>query len=139
MQSTTFVPAFLSLLLLATTVQAQDNQAKVDWLRDIDQAQMLAGESKRDVFVLFTGRGWCQPCEMLNQSLFNDPDFVSRLQELCVPVELDFNFGDTSTEKMRGARFRNWAKRYLVLAYPCLLYTSPSPRDRQKSRMPSSA
>ena len=26
-----------------------------------------------------------------------------------------------------------------VLAYDCLLYTSPSPRDRQKSRMPSSA
>ena len=26
-----------------------------------------------------------------------------------------------------------------VKAFPCLLYTSPSPRDRQKSRMPSSA
>ena len=26
-----------------------------------------------------------------------------------------------------------------IAAYPCLLYTSPSPRDRQKSRMPSSA
>ena len=26
-----------------------------------------------------------------------------------------------------------------VFAYTCLLYTSPSPRDRQKSRMPSSA
>ena len=25
------------------------------------------------------------------------------------------------------------------LSYHCLLYTSPSPRDRQKSRMPSSA
>ena len=25
------------------------------------------------------------------------------------------------------------------LCNPCLLYTSPSPRDRQKSRMPSSA
>ena len=24
-------------------------------------------------------------------------------------------------------------------SYDCLLYTSPSPRDRQKSRMPSSA
>ena len=24
-------------------------------------------------------------------------------------------------------------------AYPCLLYTSPSPRDRTRSRMPSSA
>ena len=27
----------------------------------------------------------------------------------------------------------------LDLHKPCLLYTSPSPRDRQKSRMPSSA
>ena len=27
----------------------------------------------------------------------------------------------------------------LVIAGGCLLYTSPSPRDRQKSRMPSSA
>ena len=26
-----------------------------------------------------------------------------------------------------------------VKGYSCLLYTSPSPRDRQKSRMPSSA
>ena len=26
-----------------------------------------------------------------------------------------------------------------VTKLPCLLYTSPSPRDRQKSRMPSSA
>ena len=26
-----------------------------------------------------------------------------------------------------------------VLAYACLLYTSPSPRDRTRSRMPSSA
>ena len=27
----------------------------------------------------------------------------------------------------------------LQVQYGCLLYTSPSPRDRQKSRMPSSA
>ena len=26
-----------------------------------------------------------------------------------------------------------------VIPTPCLLYTSPSPRDRQRSRMPSSA
>ena len=29
--------------------------------------------------------------------------------------------------------------RFLKDEYSCLLYTSPSPRDRQKSRMPSSA
>ena len=26
-----------------------------------------------------------------------------------------------------------------ILLYPCLLYTSPSPRDKRQSRMPSSA
>ena len=32
------------------------------------------------------------------------------------------------------------AVRYALLLHTnCLLYTSPSPRDRQKSRMPSSA
>ena len=30
-------------------------------------------------------------------------------------------------------------KVYLIPGNACLLYTSPSPRDRQKSRMPSSA
>ena len=34
-----------------------------------------------------------------------------------------------------GWRFAVWAPG----AVACLLYTSPSPRDRQKSRMPSSA
>ena len=34
--------------------------------------------------------------------------------------------------------FQN-AVAQLEKQYGCLLYTSPSPRDRQKSRMPSSA
>ena len=32
-----------------------------------------------------------------------------------------------------------WGALLGVLYFICLLYTSPSPRDRQKSRMPSSA
>ena len=31
------------------------------------------------------------------------------------------------------------SKKHVVYVVACLLYTSPSPRDRQKSRMPSSA
>ena len=39
-------------------------------------------------------------------------------------------------EKALGIDATNWMKEKLNA---CLLYTSPSPRDRQKSRMPSSA
>ena len=45
------------------------------------------------------------------------------------------------TEAMRlvaAAKVRR-AQDQVLKSRPCLLYTSPSPRDRQKSRMPSSA
>ena len=32
-----------------------------------------------------------------------------------------------------------WVSNYFVGAKNCLLYTSPSPRDKRQSRMPSSA
>ena len=45
-----------------------------------------------------------------------------------------------------GKNMRNWFnqpklvnQKHLSKRLDCLLYTSPSPRDRQKSRMPSSA
>ena len=49
-----------------------------------------------------------------------------------------------NSRRRRGDRLRlNETKKRtgfrLAMNYICLLYTSPSPRDRQKSRMPSSA
>ena len=38
-----------------------------------------------------------------------------------------------------GVVIELWCTNKLQLLFTCLLYTSPSPRDRQKSRMPSSA
>lgn len=117
------VPAvLLCACSISAAASAQNTDTKVAWQRDIDEARMIATESGRNVFVLFTGRGWCQPCEMLDQLLFHDAEFVSRLQQRCVPVELDFTFGDSGAEKVREARFRNWAKRYLVLGFPTMVF-----------------
>ena len=44
----------------------------------------------------------------------------------------------TSTATATGVQECKYT-HYLAYNYSCLLYTSPSPRDRQKSRMPSSA
>ena len=38
-----------------------------------------------------------------------------------------------------GAQNLNRFYHYPYVTYPCLLYTSPSPRDQRGSRMPSSA
>ena len=42
-------------------------------------------------------------------------------------------------EIMRFSNGTTDEPEFWIVAYSCLLYTSPSPRDRQKSRMPSSA
>ena len=44
-----------------------------------------------------------------------------------------------STNDMQKVLNIFWEEIYLNLQSPCLLYTSPSPRDRTRSRMPSSA
>ena len=49
-----------------------------------------------------------------------------------------YGIGNSSRGKTAGASFIEMLQK-LDPSYTCLLYTSPSPRDRQKSRMPSSA
>ena len=44
-----------------------------------------------------------------------------------------------STITSEGVVGEGYGKVYLTHHFTCLLYTSPSPRDRTRSRMPSSA
>ena len=59
-------------------------------------------------------------------------DLIRQLQQHRIPV---IPCTSKTAEEVRGFR----AEAGLHDPYICLLYTSPSPRDRQKSRMPSSA
>ena len=54
--------------------------------------------------------------------------------------EVQFNKLQAAFGTVKSAKiFEEWYKEFEYEDYSCLLYTSPSPRDRQKSRMPSSA
>ena len=57
---------------------------------------------------------------------------IALLLSILVIVELVF-------ERYFFQRAITWQTELVTMLLVCLLYTSPSPRDRQKSRMPSSA
>eukprot|EP01017_Pseudomicrothorax_dubius_P049254 TRINITY_DN9132_c0_g1_i3.p1 TRINITY_DN9132_c0_g1~~TRINITY_DN9132_c0_g1_i3.p1 ORF type:complete len:292 (-),score=58.96 TRINITY_DN9132_c0_g1_i3:39-914(-) len=61
-------------------------------------------------------------------------DIENKHSEMAVVSE--YNFSQGCVVKNRISSNYSLAT---ALSYACLLYTSPSPRDRQKSRMPSSA
>ena len=78
-------------------------------------------------------------------------DLHNSLIEFLDEIQFDIA-GNTDKDSMHKVNFISWAVGELVNSfeayfpkkksredYVCLLYTSPSPRDRQKSRMPSSA
>ena len=50
-----------------------------------------------------------------------------------------YNPNPEKKEGHRNLRRFDYLKENIENLKTCLLYTSPSPRDRQKSRMPSSA
>ena len=56
-------------------------------------------------------------------------------EELCDP-ELTAFEPEARGQRVEGLDFHRF---YFDLGKPCLLYTSPSPRDKRQSRMPSSA
>ena len=58
-------------------------------------------------------------------------------QEVLAGLDRDCKLG--VIRKVSAGTPTTWCSRMVVTAKHCLLYTSPSPRDRTRSRMPSSA
>ena len=85
---------------------------------------------------------YCSDLSDLNITYSTSSD-ISKVVGACSALKPDivmvdyiqiFNSGDKSKSKMEDSD-----RVMQELRKICLLYTSPSPRDRQKSRMPSSA
>ena len=77
-----------------------------------------------------TGVGWIYQYALVDRSGTHDLAQLRSLQDWFLRFELK-----TLPDVAEVATIGGMVKQYQV----CLLYTSPSPRDRQKSRMPSSA
>jgi thioredoxin-related protein len=109
--------AAYGVLTLASVSEA----AGPAWIHDIDEGKRIASAANKDLAVVFTGRGWCQPCELLDQYVFQDQEFAAASAEDYVFIELDFTFGDSIDEQERETKYLQLKKQYLVPAYPTVV------------------
>ena len=65
--------------------------------------------------------------------------FMKNWHDESVTISDECPWLEDSNDAMLVAEKLNIPFKVVDLSKDCLLYTSPSPRDRQKSRMPSSA
>ena len=72
-------------------------------------------------------------CQTQISRAANEPSNANRKPNVILIMTDDMGYGDV------GINGNTMLKTPHLDQLACLLYTSPSPRDRQKSRMPSSA
>lgn len=117
-----FVGAVLLSLLPAPMFAAD---APV-WLREVEPAKADAKAPGRDLFLLFTGVGWCVPCMEFDQKVLKQTAFLEAARKNYTLVEFDHTFGETPAEKDRKAWLEALEKRYLVNAFPTVVLADSS-------------
>lgn len=80
-----------SLALCFATIQlkAQDHQSQ-EWHSDVNVAIQKSMESKKPMFLFFTGSDWCGWCIRLQKEVFQTPYFTTWAKENVILVELDY-------------------------------------------------
>jgi thioredoxin-related protein len=111
----------LGTLVVSLFAGASPAEEKAVWLGDLDAAKQEAKRSHRDLLIVFTGKGWCYPCQLLDREVLSQPAFVKSAQGDYVLVEFDCTYGDTKEDKARARRDRRLQERYLVHGFPTVI------------------
>ena len=111
-------PAMVALFIL---VSGELAAAEPKWIRSIDDAMALAKKSGKSMMIVFTGRGWCAPCELLDQKVFRVEGFLERLSQDYVLVELDDNFGVSEAQRTKATQLKGLQDSYLVQGVPTIV------------------
>ena len=96
----------------------------------VNLPKMFKGGLDASFFIVYVGQGPLTPegYDSAYKQAIAKFDAIHRLTEEIAPDKIGLALTPADARRIHASRRK-----------VCLLYTSPSPRDRQKSRMPSSA
>lgn len=86
----------------------------VVWANDMDEAQVLAKDSNKNMMLFFTGE-WCVPCRIVKREVFADNNVAKSINAKIVPVMIDVD--DPNTKDI--------VKRYQAGVTPIIIFTDP--------------
>ncbi len=113
---------------IATAALIAPAVSAAEWGTDLPAALQQAGQTGKNVFVIFTGSDWCGPCIALKNNVLSKPDFAAYAAANFVLVELDFPRSKPMPEELKAAN-RQLAQKYNVKGYPTMLVLSPEGKE----------
>jgi tetratricopeptide (TPR) repeat protein len=115
------IPCVLCAILLA--FDASGASAGERWMTNLDEAQRVAANGGKDLFILFTGTEWCQACMQLEADVLSRPEFA-RGAEPFVLVKLE----STTSDDEVPADLIAWRERYGVRGVPSVFLADATGR-----------
>ena len=118
--------------------------------------KVVADFNMRTDGTISDGDGEYDPHKTITESRMRYESLLSRSLRITIPCNIELEAGDVISAKLiqSASGTDEWFSGYYIIkdlrhtvhikengvqCYTCLLYTSPSPRDVEESRMPSSA
>lgn len=67
-----------------------DTEASSGWVRSLNQAVAESESTGKPIMFVFSGSDWCSYCQVLEQQVFNTPEFESWSSQNVIKVMVDF-------------------------------------------------
>lgn len=90
------------------------------WLHSHDKALAESQNTGKPVLAFFTGSDWCQPCQMLDATILNTPEFSTWAKENVILLELDFPKKKSLSKRLTDQN-RRLAATYQIKNFPTVL------------------
>jgi thioredoxin-related protein len=108
---------FLSVFAIAI---AAEETTELNWLSNLEEAQLESEESGLPIFVNFTGSDWCGWCIKLVDEVFSKEEFIDYANENLIMVKLDFPKRIEQTKETKDYN-RSLSSKYNIQGFPTIL------------------
>ena len=95
-------------------------RADSTWLTDYKKAQQEAKNTKKLLFLNFTGSDWCGYCIVLDRAILSQPQFKDYASKNLVLLEIDFPRRKTQSAELKNQN-ATLAEQFQVQGYPTIV------------------
>jgi protein disulfide-isomerase len=108
------------VLTLSLAACAREKSDSLNWLENLEEAQLLSEQTDKPIFVNFTGSDWCGWCIKLHDEVFSQKEFIDYASENLILLKLDFPRNIPQTDEIKAYN-RDLAIKYEVQGFPTIL------------------
>ena len=104
-----------------TLSPAATEEMSLNWYTSLKKGQEMAKSSHLPLYICFTGKNWCFWCQKLEKEIHTSPEFIQKVQDKFIFVQIDIPKEQTSVDP----EIRELMIKYQVYGVPVILIMTP--------------